>query len=79
VTRPKLTLRYDRRQRDFVVNWPAKSGGARADGRLVMHVLTDKDGGALLDGHSLVDELERRGYDPETVRFEIALSPEAAP
>jgi len=54
---------------DFVVDYP----GGRWDSHFMFSVFTSEFGGwnAMKEGHSLVDELEKRGYDPTTLRFQI--------
>jgi hypothetical protein len=57
---------------DFVVTYPRK-----CDGSLVMSVLFSERGFWNMgeDHRSFVEELERRGYDPTTLRFSIDPTP----
>ncbi len=75
----KLSLIYDKRQKDFVVKYPL-----RCDGSLIMHKLIgdvlEWDANKMLkhDRYSykifnLKDELEKRGYDLSTLKFSIEL------
>ena len=60
---------------DFVVTYPR-----RCDGHLIISAFCSGYGrlGVTREGRSFVDELERRGYDPETLRFSIDRAPEPA-
>jgi hypothetical protein len=62
----RLLLRWVDRQRDFVVNYPR-----RPDGHLAVSVLLNSGWNTSKRGRSFIDELERRGYDPKTLRFSI--------
>jgi hypothetical protein len=75
----KLSLIYDKRQKDFVVKYPR-----RCDGALILHNIINEQ--LLWDlekalkrerfcfrSESLKDELERRGYDLTTLKFSIEL------
>jgi hypothetical protein len=78
----KLTLIYDKRQKDFVVHYPA-----RCDGALIFnHFLQDNLSWRFPDKtndypfnfvkENFMDELEKRGYDIKTLRFSIELKKE---
>lgn len=76
--RNKLSLIYDKRYKDFVVKYPRS-----ADGNFVMYKLvndnleyklpTDKSYPFNFDKTNFIEELERRGYDPTTIKFSIEL------
>ncbi len=59
----KLWVRWGRREEDLVYGWPAQ----KADGHLLYHILRPGNEKGLLA------ELEARGYDLTTLRFEVAL------
>lgn len=75
----KLSLTYDKRQKDFVVNYPRKP-----DGYLILyHLLNDilrfdlnkslnKDKSPY-NIYNFKKELEDRGYDLKTLKFSIEL------
>lgn len=75
----KLSLSWDKREKDFMINFPRKSDGWLAQGHLVGRVL-------LFDYHgerpynftefNFIKELENRGYDPKTIKFSIELKEE---
>ncbi len=74
----KLSVIYDKRQKDFVVKYPR-----RCDGHLAMNHLVGDELMFDLDKHlnridgfpyrleNFIQELERRGYDPKTLKFSI--------
>lgn len=72
----KLSLIWDKRQRDFVAHAPLKG-----DALLVMNNILNKLLIWSLDQphphnwrkENLIKELESRGYDPKTFRFSIEL------
>jgi hypothetical protein len=75
----KLTLIYDKRQKDFVVKYPNKP-----DGNLVLHHLLGDNLHYIfpMEGRpkapfnyetiNFIKELEKRGYDPKTINFSIS-------
>jgi hypothetical protein len=73
----KLSLIYDKRQKDFVVKYPQKADGALSLHHLVGDILQYK----LPDSETnypynwtkfnFIQELEKRGYDITTLRFSI--------
>ena len=75
----KLSLAYDKREKDFVVHYPRK-----VDGNLTLSQLVGRN--LLFDCHgerpynftefNFVKELEKRGYDPKTIKFSIELKEE---
>lgn len=80
----KLSLIYDKRQKDFVVKYPRRS-----DGALVIHTLiNDNLRWCLPDDadhksypynwikENFKEELEKRGYDLTTLKFSIELKDE---
>jgi hypothetical protein len=77
----KLSLIYDKKQKDFVVKYPL-----RCDGALIMnHIIGDvlkhrviKEYPNQFDVFNLKDELELRGYDFSTLKFSIELKNENA-
>lgn len=77
----KLSVIYDKRQKDFVVKYPR-----RCDGILAMHHLVNdklewrfptKDNDLQYPHNyemtNFIKELERRGYDTSTLKFSIKL------
>lgn len=70
----KLVARWDKREEDVVFIWPTR----KTDGHLLHHVLASKRYAPDSNTweRSLLEELERRGYDITTFRFEIALKDE---
>ena len=78
----KLSIIYDKRQKDFVVKYPR-----RCDGALALHSIINEQLVFDLDKwfarkitntppfkpYSFKDELERRGYDLSTLKFSIEL------
>ena len=76
----KLSLIYDKRQKDFVVKYPL-----RCDGALILnHICGDvlkynisKDYPYNFDKFNLKEELEKRGYDLSTLKFSIELKKDA--
>jgi hypothetical protein len=70
----KLSVIYDKRQKDFVVKYPR-----RCDGALAIHHIV---GDTLVYRHfneppyeisNFIKELEERGYDVTTLKFSIKL------
>lgn len=72
----KLTFLYDKRQKDFVCNYPRP-----ADGSLIFYLFGDilrfdihKYGKQVpYEVFNVKEELEKRGYDLSTLRFSIEL------
>jgi hypothetical protein len=67
----KLTMRWSKREQDFVIDSPA-----RPDGHLLHVVLNCERWN--YEGRrepSLVAELDRRGYDTSTLRFSVQRKP----
>ncbi len=75
----KLTLIYDKRQKDFVVKYPL-----RCDGALIMNTIVGDTLKYEIPGldkkhyypynfstFNLIKELEERGYDITTLKFSI--------
>ncbi|MFE3849497.1 hypothetical protein ACFX5D_16190 [Flavobacterium sp. LB3P45] len=72
----KLSLIYDKRQKDFVVKYPLRCDGALILNHLVSDVLKHKvikEYPNQFDVFNLKDELELRGYDLSTLKFSIEL------
>lgn len=75
----KLSIIYDKRQKDFVVKYPKRCDGALA----LHHLIGDKLVYKLPDENTrypynwikenFVEELEKRGYDTKTIKFSIEL------
>jgi hypothetical protein len=75
----KLSVIYDKKQRDFVVKYPRKCDGALAIHHLVGDTLKYK----IPDEETrypynwvkenFIEELEKRGYDTTTLKFSIEL------
>lgn len=69
--RDKLTMKWSKRERDMMINFPTKP-----DGHLLHTVLNGQRFDA--EGRpepSLVDELAERGYDLTTLRFTVTRKP----
>ncbi len=65
-----LAVRWDKRTKDFLLRWPP--GTSKADAHLMHSILfTDRFGSGPGLLPPLIEELERRGYDPATLRFSI--------
>jgi hypothetical protein len=56
---PRIRLYWSKKERDLMVNWDA--GTSRATARYLMGVISEE----------VLEELERRGFDKETIRFQI--------
>lgn len=74
----KLSVIYDKRQKDFVVKYPRRCDGALALNHLVGDVLKykppkDEDYPYNFEVFSLIKELEKRGYDTSTLKFSVEL------
>jgi hypothetical protein len=76
----KLMYRWDKKQHDFLFYFPR-----RCDGALVHNIFASKQmhvpignynkraGDAIVWEPSFLEELEKRGYDTTTLRFEVSL------
>ena len=70
----KLSLIWDKRQKDFVVKYPR-----RCDGNLIMNTIINDIlkfnamNRNFYNKFNLKEELEKRGYDLTTLKFEIKL------
>jgi len=77
----KLSVIYDKRQKDFVVKYPRRCDGALAMHHLVNNILEwrlpTKESGWNYpynwEETNFMKELERRGYDTSTLKFSIEL------
>lgn len=75
----KLSLIYDKRQKDFVVKYPRRCDGALIINKLVGDVLvwdlnkTIERERINYRVENLKEELESRGYDLSTLKFSIEL------
>ena len=72
----KLSLIYDKKQKDFVVKYPNPQDGALAVGHILGDVLKYrvlKDPPFNFDVTNFRNELEKRGYDLSTLKFSIEL------
>lgn len=77
----KLSVIYDKREQDFVVKYPRRCDGALTIdwlcGNILKWKLPTKDSGLRYpynwEEMNFVKELEKRGYDPKTIRFSIEL------
>ena len=75
----KLSLIYDNRQKDFVVKFPRKCDG----GLLMSYILSEiprysidkelKREFPYREWYSFKEDLEKRGYDLETLKFSVEL------
>lgn len=75
----KLSVIYDKRQKDFIVKYPRRCDGALA----IHHICGDvleyrmlKEGPFNFEIVNFVKELEKRGYDTTTLKFSIELKKE---
>lgn len=76
--RNKLSVIYDKRQKDFVVKYPRKCDGSLALSHLLcvqMRFDLLKLGRSKLpyETYNFKEDLEKRGYDLSTLRFSIEL------
>lgn len=75
----KLTLSYNKAQKDFVVSYPSRCDGALIMNHLVGDILTyiipsdETRYPYNFEKENLKDELEKRGYDITTLKFSIEL------
>lgn len=71
----KLTVKWSKREKDLLINWP----GHKADGHLICGVFSTKkvEFDPIKNRHetqlSVIEELEKRGYDITTLKFEVSL------
>lgn len=78
----KLSVIYDKKQKDFVVKYPKKCDGALALDHLVGDILKfripDNEHPRPFNfaSENFIKELEKRGYDPSTLKFSIELKKE---
>jgi hypothetical protein len=77
----KLSLIYDKRQKDFVFKYPHRCDGIlivnHICGDVLKHVMpSEKNPPFNFEVFNLAEELDRRGYDTTTLRFSIELKPE---
>ena len=77
----KLSIIFDKRQKDFVVKYPRRCDGAliinHICGDVLKHVMPSKKMPPFnFESFNLAEELDRRGYDTTTLRFSIELMPE---
>ena len=77
----KLSVIWDKRQRDFVYKFPRRCDGALIIGHIcgdiLKHVMpSEKELPFNFKTFCLTDELERRGYDLTTLRFSVELKKE---
>jgi hypothetical protein len=75
----KLTLSYNKRQKDFIIAYPRRCDGALILNTIIGDILK---WGGIVSNHkepynfevfNLKEELERRGYDLTTLKFSIEL------
>ena len=75
----KLSVIWDKRQKDFVVKYPRSCDGALAIHHLVNDTLKyripskEKEYPHNFEVTNFIKELEKRGYDPSTLKFTIEL------
>lgn len=67
----KLSLIYDKRQKDFVVRYPNSRDGGLVLYHLVSNILRWKAGSPGFETYNFIKDLEARGYDPTTLKFSI--------
>ena len=73
VTDGTLLLRWDKREDDFKVWYPRKPDGHLLFNRLCCELFCPKCHCA--SDYSLINELEKRGYDTKTLRFSVSSQP----
>ena len=76
MNKKKLSLIYDKRQKDFIVKYPR-----RCDGNMVLNTLlgnilrcvvpSEKSLPYNFNVFNFRDELEKRGYDVKTLKFSV--------
>lgn len=78
----KLVVKWSKREKDFMVYYPRKCDGALIQYKLFHRRLLfnymkfmDGDKSPYDEEDDFIKELERRGYDKTTLRFEIKLAP----
>ncbi len=75
----KLSLIYDKRQKDYVVKYPRRCDGALVMCHLINNILewripSEKNQPPYnFEATNFIQELERRGYDSKTLKFSIEL------
>jgi predicted metal-dependent phosphotriesterase family hydrolase len=75
----KLSVIYDKKQKDFVVKYPRSCDGSLAIhhlcGNILKYKLPDKETNYPNNwvSENFIEELERRGYDTSTLKFSIEL------
>lgn len=62
----KLTYKWSKRENDYLINYPRK-----CDGHLVHGFFA-----GYTNGKEFMEELEKRGYDLKTLKFEVKLKEE---
>lgn len=77
----KLSVIFDKRQKDFVFKYPRRCDGALAInhicGDVLKHVMPHKKEYPFnFEVFNFIKELESIGYDPSTLRFSIELKKE---
>lgn len=74
-----LKIKYSKKEKDFMIYYPRKCDGSLIQwhllgNRLIWGGIDGKDKGwANYEEFNLVNELEKRGYDVKTLKFEIKL------
>lgn len=58
---PKLTYKWSKKEKDFLIHYPRK-----CDGHLVHGFFS-----GYMNGKEFMEELEKRGYDLKTLKFEV--------
>ena len=58
---PRIRLYWSKKENDLMCNW--EEGTSKSDAKILLRALNPDDG--------LLAELNRRGYDLETIRFQI--------
>jgi hypothetical protein len=65
----KLSVFWSKRENDFLIRYPRKCDGHLIYGRLMTDFFPKYERG----DKSFIDELEKRGYDLQSMKFEIRL------
>lgn len=78
----KLTLKWSKRENDFIVHYPRRADGnltlnSIVGDQLIYNVTKRIEGNPFpFDSYNFKDELEKRGYDLKTLKFSIEIPDE---
>ena len=68
-----LSLSFSKKEHDFLVKYPVKCDGKMVLHHLLSNIALHNFQGKEYEMFSFIKELEKRGYDPKTLRFSIKL------